>query len=101
MSLCAFILSIICKEFLSKYFLNFDESNDKNHPSGLGDIVIGVGSTLMALSIFVYESIARKRRYFDKYYLNEITNKYCAYNPLFCKSLVFIVNLYFSKNFLH
>ncbi len=42
--------------------------------SGLGDIMIGIGSALMALSIFVYESIARKRHYFDKYYLTGLTN---------------------------
>jgi hypothetical protein len=66
-SICAFILSLICQEFIPNYFLNFEDENNKNnlenHLSGLGDIMIGIGSALMALSIFVYESIARKRRY--------------------------------------
>ena len=58
--ICAFILSLIFQEFVPNYFLNFEDDNNKNHLSGLGDIMIGIGSALMALSIFVYESIARK-----------------------------------------
>ena len=45
-----------------------------DHLSGLGDIMIGIGSALMALSVFVYESIARKRNYFNKYFLTGLTN---------------------------
>jgi len=50
------------------------DAGSDNHLSGLGDIMIGIGGALMALSIFVYESIARKRHYFDKYYLTGLTN---------------------------
>ena len=98
-SLCAFILSLICQEFFSKYFLNFDENNDKNHLSGLGDIMIGIGSALMALSIFVYESIARKRRYFDKYYLTGLTNNIVLTILYFVGLLVLLLIYIFPKIF--
>ncbi|MFM8185780.1 MAG: hypothetical protein ACKN9I_02495, partial [Alphaproteobacteria bacterium] len=50
------------------------DAGSDNHLSGLGDIMIGIGGALMALSIFVYESIINKKNYFNKYFLGAVTN---------------------------
>jgi uncharacterized membrane protein YqjE len=101
-SICAFILSLICQEFVPNYFLNFEDDNNKNHLenhlSGLGDIMIGIGSALMALSIFVYESIARKRRYFDKYYLTGLTNNIVLTILYFVGLLTLLLIYIFPEN---
>lgn len=100
--ICAFILSLICQEFAPNYFLNFEDENNKNnlenHLSGLGDIMIGIGSALMALSIFVYESIARKRRYFDKYYLTGLTNNIVLTILYFVGLLTLLLIYIFPEN---
>ncbi|MFM7702783.1 MAG: hypothetical protein ACKO6C_04935, partial [Alphaproteobacteria bacterium] len=74
------------------------DAGSDNHLSGLGDIMIGIGGALMALSIFVYESIARKRHYFDKYYLTGLTNN-IVLTILYFVGLLGLLLVYVFENY--
>ena len=61
--------------------------------------MIAIGTSLMAMAIFVFESIARKRRYFDKYFLLGITNIFNLV-ILFFIGLFLLIFHYFDTPFI-
>lgn len=96
--------------FLTIYFsflcdllkININPNNKnyaENYAEGATQIMIAIGTSLMAMAIFVFESIARKRRYFDKYFLLGITNIFNLV-ILFFIGLFLLIFHYFDTPFI-
>lgn len=52
---------------------NFDQCT-KDYAEGATQLMIAIGTSLMAIAIFVFEYITKKDRYFDKYFILGLTN---------------------------
>jgi len=88
--------------FLTIYFsflCDLSDSSLKDYAEGATQIMIAIGTSLMAMAIFVFESIARKRRYFDKYFLLGITNIFNLV-ILFFIGLFLLIFHYFDTPFI-
>jgi hypothetical protein len=77
---------------------NFDQCT-KDYADGATQLMIAIGTSLMAIAIFVFESIAKKRRYFDKYFLLGITNIFNLV-ILFFIGLFLLIFHYFDTPFI-